>query len=152
MLTFLSCTFRGCFLRLWKLPKTFKNSARLAISKPFWALNPETFASLPRIIFIILRLFPMYHGWEKSTKKNCHGIPFPLFNIHTHARMHAANGKDVRNRGRLIIQVGIGPGYWSLESLPPPPPQFLFLSLLSSFPNHQVGGWVAGWLLVGKQK
>lgn len=32
------------------------------------------------------------------------------------------------------------------------PPQFLFLSLLSSLPNHQVGGWVAGWLLVGKQK
>lgn len=37
--------------------------------------------------------------------------------VRARTHVHAENGKSVRNRGRLIIQVGIGPGYWSLDSL-----------------------------------
>lgn len=35
ILKFLSCAFKGCFLRLQKLPETFRNSPWLPISEPF---------------------------------------------------------------------------------------------------------------------
>jgi hypothetical protein len=91
---------------------------------------------------------------KKKGEKNNHFLRHALPPIqHTHTGIHAANGKkNVRNRGRLLIaQVGTGPGYWSLDFLSSLPSYF-FSSLLSSFHNHQVGGWVAGWLMVGKQK
>lgn len=84
---------------------------------------------------------------KKSFPMEC---PSPI--QHTHTDIDAANGKKMFeieagsnysgwNRARILV---IG---FSLFS-----PQFLFFSLLSSFLNHQVGGWVAGWLMVGKQK
>ena len=64
---------------------------------------------------------------------------------HTHTHTHTANGKSVRNRGRLIIQVGIGPGYWSSDSLFPSFFSSPFCHLSSTI--RWVGGLLAGcWL------
>lgn len=88
----------------------------------------------------------MDHGWEEREKNNLSWSSLPPTQ-HTHTCIHAAKGKHVRNRGRLIIQVGIGPGYWSLDSLSSLPSFFSspFCHLSSTI--RWVGGLLAGcWL------
>lgn len=84
--------------------------------------------------------------WLRRNRKNLSWSSLPPAQ-HTHTCIHAANGKHVRNRGRLIIQVGRGPSYWSLDSLSSLPSFFSSPFCHLSPTIRWVGGLLAGcWL------
>lgn len=151
ILTFLFCAFK----RL--LPETVKSRVRpletawLFISKPFGGMTLRHCLSLQDFIYNFKVI--SNELWLRRKKGKNNHFPMsalPPANIHTQTYMlqmgkmfkiEAGSNYSGWNGARILV---IG---FSLF-----PPQFLFFSLLSSFPNHQVGGWVAGWLMVGKQK
>lgn len=85
---------------------------------------------------------------KKQKKSNLWWSSHPLTqHIHTYTHTYVGVWENVHNRGRLIIQVGIGPGYWSLDSLSSLPSFFSSPFCHLSLTIRWVGGLLAGcWL------